>query len=59
MNQAPNFDPAEQRKFDALAASWWDPEGESRPLHELNPARLRYVSERSVLRDAAPLSIRD
>lgn len=40
-----NLDPAEQRRFDALAASWWDPEGESRPLHELNPARLRFITE--------------
>jgi 2-polyprenyl-6-hydroxyphenyl methylase/3-demethylubiquinone-9 3-methyltransferase len=44
--QSQNIDPAEQSKFDALAASWWDPEGESRPLHELNPARLRFIMER-------------
>src|SRR5271170_4071943 len=38
-----NVDPAEIAKFTALAQSWWDPEGPSKPLHELNPLRLRYV----------------
>jgi len=38
-----NADPAELRKFDAIAHEWWDPEGPSRPLHELNPVRLEYL----------------
>ena len=46
-----NFDPAEQQKFDRIAASWWDPDGESRPLHDLNPARLAYITERAGLKD--------
>lgn len=41
-----NIDPAEQQKFDRIAATWWDPDGESRPLHDLNPARLAYITER-------------
>jgi len=41
-----NIDLAEQQKFDRIAASWWDPDGESRPLHDLNPARLAYITER-------------
>jgi len=45
-----NIDRSEQEKFDRLAAGWWDPEGESRPLHELNPARVRFVEERTVLK---------
>jgi 2-polyprenyl-6-hydroxyphenyl methylase/3-demethylubiquinone-9 3-methyltransferase len=44
-----NIDPAEQQKFDRIAATWWDPDGESRPLHDLNPARLAYISERTGL----------
>lgn len=44
-----NMDPSERDKFDRIASSWWDPEGESRPLHELNPARVRFVSERAEL----------
>jgi 2-polyprenyl-6-hydroxyphenyl methylase/3-demethylubiquinone-9 3-methyltransferase len=38
-----NVDPAEVAKFTALAQSWWDPAGPSKPLHELNPLRLQYV----------------
>ncbi len=46
---ADNVDPAEVAKFAALAQSWWDPKGPSRPLHELNPLRLRYVQRRGTL----------
>jgi 2-polyprenyl-6-hydroxyphenyl methylase/3-demethylubiquinone-9 3-methyltransferase len=38
-----NVDPAELAKFAALAQSWWDPKGPSKPLHDLNPLRLSYV----------------
>jgi 2-polyprenyl-6-hydroxyphenyl methylase/3-demethylubiquinone-9 3-methyltransferase len=38
-----NADPAELAKFSALAQSWWDPKGPSKPLHDLNPLRLQYV----------------
>lgn len=47
-----NVDPAERARFDRLAASWWDPQGQSRPLHDLNPARLRFVSDRCTLAGA-------
>jgi 2-polyprenyl-6-hydroxyphenyl methylase / 3-demethylubiquinone-9 3-methyltransferase len=40
---ARNVDPAEIAKFAALAQSWWDPNGPSKPLHDLNPLRLQYV----------------
>ena len=46
-----NVDPTEQKKFDDIASTWWDLDGESRPLHDLNPARLAYISERVSLRD--------
>ncbi len=39
----PSADPAELDKFNRLASRWWDPQGESRPLHELNPARFAYI----------------
>ncbi|MEA3150889.1 MAG: 2-polyprenyl-6-hydroxyphenyl methylase / 3-demethylubiquinone-9 3-methyltransferase [Gammaproteobacteria bacterium] len=38
-----NADPAELAKFAALAQSWWDPKGPSKPLHDLNPLRLKYL----------------
>lgn len=38
-----NADPAEIARFGALAARWWDAEGEFKPLHQLGPARLAFV----------------
>lgn len=43
MGSVRNVDPAEISKFDAASARWWDPNGEFRPLHDLNPARLDYI----------------
>jgi 2-polyprenyl-6-hydroxyphenyl methylase / 3-demethylubiquinone-9 3-methyltransferase len=49
-----NVDPAELAKFTALAQSWWDPKGPSRPLHDLNPLRLQYI-ERAVALPGKPV----
>lgn len=40
-----NVDPAEVAKFDALASRWWDPDGDFRPLHEINPLRLDWIRQ--------------
>lgn len=40
-----NVDPAEQDKFARIASQWWDPEGDFKPLHDLNPARLKYIQD--------------
>jgi 2-polyprenyl-6-hydroxyphenyl methylase/3-demethylubiquinone-9 3-methyltransferase len=40
-----NVDAAEVAKFDALASRWWDPEGEFRPLHQINPLRLDWIRQ--------------
>jgi 2-polyprenyl-6-hydroxyphenyl methylase/3-demethylubiquinone-9 3-methyltransferase len=40
-----NIDSAEIAKFDALASRWWDPEGDFRPLHEINPLRLDWIRQ--------------
>jgi len=45
----PNIDPAEIAKFDALASRWWDPAGDFRPLHEINPLRMDYIRQRVTL----------
>lgn len=55
--QSKNVDLAERDHFDELASSWWDPEGESRPLHELNPARTRFISERAQISDAQVVDV--
>ena len=38
-----NADPIELEKFSALAAKWWDPTSEFKPLHEINPLRLEWI----------------
>lgn len=60
MNQkesSTNVDAGEVAKFDALASRWWDPEGEFRPLHQLNPLRVDYVATRAALENAAVLDV--
>ena len=58
MNAAhPNVDPREAARFEALAARWWDPQGTFRTLHEINPARLRFVEERTRLAGARVLDL--
>jgi 2-polyprenyl-6-hydroxyphenyl methylase/3-demethylubiquinone-9 3-methyltransferase len=41
-----SVDPAEIAKFAAMAEDWWDPGGKFRPLHKLNPTRLRFIRDR-------------
>jgi 2-polyprenyl-6-hydroxyphenyl methylase/3-demethylubiquinone-9 3-methyltransferase len=52
-----NVDDAEIAKFDALASRWWDPAGEFRPLHEINPLRLDYIRQRAALQGHRALDI--
>ena len=52
-----NVDAAEIAKFDSLASRWWDPSGDFRPLHEINPLRLDYIRQRAELRDKRVVDI--
>lgn len=54
---ASSADPAEIAKFEALAHRFWDPQGEFKPLHHLNPVRADYVSLRSRVTDASVLDV--
>lgn len=57
-NQNPsNVSPDEIARFEKLAARWWDPDGESRPLHDLNPVRAAYVGARANLRGARVVDV--
>jgi 2-polyprenyl-6-hydroxyphenyl methylase/3-demethylubiquinone-9 3-methyltransferase len=38
-----NVDPGELSRFARHAGDWWDPQGPFKPLHALNPVRLRYI----------------
>ncbi|MEO1203050.1 MAG: bifunctional 2-polyprenyl-6-hydroxyphenol methylase/3-demethylubiquinol 3-O-methyltransferase UbiG, partial [Pseudomonadota bacterium] len=42
---AANVDPSELAKFNALASRWWDPDGDFRPLHQINPLRLDWIRQ--------------
>jgi 2-polyprenyl-6-hydroxyphenyl methylase/3-demethylubiquinone-9 3-methyltransferase len=44
-----NADPKELAKFSALAHRWWDPNGEFRPLHQINPLRLAWIDGKARL----------
>ncbi|HSA90688.1 MAG TPA: bifunctional 2-polyprenyl-6-hydroxyphenol methylase/3-demethylubiquinol 3-O-methyltransferase UbiG [Burkholderiales bacterium] len=52
-----NVDPAEVEKFSSLAHRWWDPEGEFRPLHDINPLRLEWIAGRAGLAGASVLDV--
>jgi len=52
-----NADPAELDKFSKLAHRWWDPAGEFRPLHEINPLRLDWIARHASLEGAAVLDV--
>lgn len=41
-----NVDKQEIAKFEAMASRWWDPAGDFKPLHQINPLRLDYIDER-------------
>jgi 2-polyprenyl-6-hydroxyphenyl methylase/3-demethylubiquinone-9 3-methyltransferase len=52
-----NADPAELEKFGRLASRWWDPQGEFRPLHEINPLRLGWIEGHVALAGKAVLDV--
>jgi 2-polyprenyl-6-hydroxyphenyl methylase/3-demethylubiquinone-9 3-methyltransferase len=47
MQQSGNVDAAELAKFEGMAQRWWDPSGEFRPLHDINPLRIDYIEARA------------
>jgi 2-polyprenyl-6-hydroxyphenyl methylase/3-demethylubiquinone-9 3-methyltransferase len=57
MTSTLNADPAELAKFSDLAHRWWDTEGEFRPLHQINPLRLDWISSICALRGLQVLDV--
>ena len=41
----PSVDPEEVEKFSRMAAEWWDPESQFKPLHKFNPVRLGFIRD--------------
>jgi len=52
-----NEDRVEIGKFDAIAHRFWDPAGDFRPLHLINPVRSAYVAGRCQITAARVLDI--
>ena len=52
-----NYDPEEVAKFDALGSQWWDKQGPLKTLHDINPARLKYIEEAVSLNDSVVADI--
>ena len=55
--QTVNADPAELAKFSDLAHRWWDPESEFRPLHQINPLRLKWIDSLYPVKGARALDV--
>ena len=52
-----NVDENELAKFETLAYRWWDKESEFKPLHDINPLRLKLIDDRAGLRNKKVLDI--
>ncbi len=52
-----NADINETDKFDQLAAQWWDPEGECRPLHDINGPRVEFILEQASIEGKKVLDV--
>jgi 2-polyprenyl-6-hydroxyphenyl methylase / 3-demethylubiquinone-9 3-methyltransferase len=57
MNPDSNVDAGELARFEERAAHWWDPHGEFKPLHDINPLRLDYIDARANLAGKAALDV--
>ena len=44
-----NVDQIELAKFETIASAWWDPDGEFKPLHDINPLRINYINKQTDL----------
>ena len=52
-----NADPKEADKFSSIADQWWDQTGPMRPLHALNPIRLKYILSQADIANRQVLDI--
>jgi len=52
-----NVEENEIQKFAKMAHEWWDPAGSCRPLHDLNPIRLQFITDRCEVKNATVLDI--
>lgn len=43
MTDSLNVNPEEIAKFEKIAQTWWDLEGDFKPLHQINPVRRQFI----------------
>ena len=41
-------DKTEIEKFSKMAEDWWNPNGKFKPLHQLNPARVKFIRDKLI-----------
>ena len=52
-----NIDQNEVQKFASIAEQWWDPTGDFKPLHVINPIRAEYISNKIDLQGKKVLDV--
>ena len=52
-----NIDQNEVNKFAEIAENWWDPTGDFKPLHVINPLRANYIDSKSSLKNLKVLDV--
>lgn len=57
MTMAENVNPDEIDKFSALASRWWDPRGEFKTLHAVNPLRIQFIRSHAEVDGAKILDV--
>jgi len=57
VNNPSNVDQQEIAKFSAMAKTWWDPDGDMKPLHQLNPLRLQFIKDQVELKNTSILDV--
>lgn len=53
----PNVDHAELDKFSKLAKNWWDTNGPLKTLHDINPARMHFITQHTALSNKRVLDV--
>lgn len=52
-----NIDQNEVNKFAEIAEKWWDPTGDFKPLHVINPLRANYINKKSPINGLKVLDV--
>ena len=52
-----NFSKDELHKFESVAHAWWDPSGDFKPLHDINPLRCGYIKARATIAGQCVLDV--